>query len=278
MRAELKYIMKIALAVLVLAVSINMFLGPHHIAAGGVSGIGILFEAMVGINRAWIVLGCNFFLLILAALFLDRKDFLNTVYGSLMFLIVLRLVPEIKVTNDRLLAVIFGSIIFALGVAALYQIRASSGGTTIPPLIFKKYFGLNTAVGLFLIDTTVVCVSLFVFGFDEFLFAILSLGITSIVMTYVETGLNRKKAVLLVTAIPTDQIKARILLEGFKETVFGICEGQENKDKRMIFMVVNDQQYPRLKEIVQRIDAHSQMMVYNVAEVQGLNFTYHPIQ
>ena len=43
---------KILSALVILAVSINMFLGPHHIAAGGVSGIGILMEsALAGTVR-----------------------------------------------------------------------------------------------------------------------------------------------------------------------------------------------------------------------------------
>ena len=35
--------MKIVFALTILGVSIIMFLGPHHIAAGGVSGLGIPF-------------------------------------------------------------------------------------------------------------------------------------------------------------------------------------------------------------------------------------------
>lgn len=33
---------KIIFVLFILGVAINMFLGPHHIAAGGVSGLGIL--------------------------------------------------------------------------------------------------------------------------------------------------------------------------------------------------------------------------------------------
>ena len=36
-----------------------MFLGPHHIAAGGVSGLGILLEAALGFDRAIVILVLN---------------------------------------------------------------------------------------------------------------------------------------------------------------------------------------------------------------------------
>lgn len=56
-----------------LAISINMFLGPHYIAAGGVSGIGILAETAFGVERSLVVFTLNVAILILAALFLGKK-------------------------------------------------------------------------------------------------------------------------------------------------------------------------------------------------------------
>ncbi|EFF62392.1 conserved domain protein [Enterococcus faecium PC4.1] len=47
-----------------------MFLGPHHIAAGGVSGLGILLEAAFGFDRAIVILVLNIAMLVLALLFL----------------------------------------------------------------------------------------------------------------------------------------------------------------------------------------------------------------
>ncbi|MBQ4163611.1 MAG: YitT family protein, partial [Turicibacter sp.] len=89
-------------------------------------------------------------MLILTFFFLGRPVFIKTVIGSMLLPISLAVVPEIKVVEDPFLAVIFGSAIFAVGVAILYKIGASSGGTTIPPLIFQKYFGISTSLGLLL--------------------------------------------------------------------------------------------------------------------------------
>lgn len=279
MEKQIKHILKIAVAVLLLAVSINMFLGPHHIAAGGVSGIGILLEYMLGIDRAWVVLGFNVVLLVVAAATLGKKVFLNTLYGSILFPIALRLVPEVTLTTDRLLSVVFGSVIFAVGVALLYKIQASSGGTTIPPLIFEKYFGLNTSLGLFLTDVVIVFMSLYVFGFEEFLFAILSIGITSAVMTYIETGLKRRKAIMIISQAHTTEMRTQLQEEMNRGmTLFDIRGGKDEQGREMILIVVADQEYPRVKKVIDQIDPESFVITYNVAEVHGLGFTYHPIQ
>lgn len=114
-------------------------------------------------------------------------------------------------TSDRLLSVIFGSLIFAVGVSILYKIQDSSGGTTIPPLIFEKYFNVNTSRGLFFTDFIIVMMSLYVFGFEEFLFAILSIGITSIIMNYIETGLKRRKAVMIISQRYTQELRQNLM-------------------------------------------------------------------
>lgn len=270
---------KIVVAVLILAVSINMFLGPHHIAAGGVSGIGILVETMTGIDRSWIVLTLNGFVLILAAIFLGKQVLLNTFVGSLLFPLSLRFVPEVMLTSDRLLSVIFGSMIFAVGVSILYKIQASSGGTTIPPLIFEKYFNLNPSIGLFCTDFIIVSMSLYVFGFEEFLFAILSIGITSAIMTYIETGLKRRKAIMIISQEKAVDMRKQLMQEMNRGlTIFDVRGGQQEDGREMVMIVVSNREYPEVRRIVDEIDPTSFMITYNVAEVHGLGFTYHPIQ
>lgn len=270
---------KITIAVVLLAISINLFLGPHDIAAGGASGIGILVESVLGIDRSWVVLSLNALVLVLAALLLGKKIFFNTLIGSLLFPLALSIVPNRMLTEDRLLSVIFGSVIFAVGVAILYKIQASSGGTTIPPLIFEKYFGVNTSLGLLLTDMIIVFMSLYVFGFEEFLFAILSIGITSIVMNYIENGLKRRKAVMIISQDNTKEIRAQLTREVDRGlTVFDARGGKNDCDREMILVVVSGQEYPVVHKIVDAIDPKSFMITYNVAEVHGLGFSYHPIQ
>lgn len=276
---KLKHLIKITVAVFILAISINLFLGPHHIAAGGASGIGILAEAALGINRSVVVLFLNVIVLILAAVFLGKKIFFSTLIGSFLFPLALRVVPTTMVTDERLLSVIFGSIIFAVGVAILYNIQASSGGTTIPPLIFEKYFGVNTSLGLLLTDTVIVFMSLYVFGFEEFLFAILSLGITSIVMSYIETGLKRRKVVMIISQDYSEKIREKLAQEVKRGmTMFDVRSSKDEENGEMIMVVITGREYPKLKTMIDKIDPESFMVVYNVAEVHGLGFSYHPIQ
>lgn len=279
MKKEVQHFGLMLLAILILAVSVNMFLGPHHIAAGGVSGIGILLESLIGMNRAWVVMILNGLMLVLAAIFLGKTVFLRTLLGSILFPLSLRIVPQVMLTQDRLLSVIMGSVIFAAGVAILYRIQSSSGGTTIPPLILKKYFNINTSIGLLFTDMLIVFMSLYVFGFEEFLFAILSIGITSLVMNYIETGLKRRKAVMILSLTHSEAIRAKLLEEIDRGmTLFDVRGGKNQTSQNMILTVIKRQEYPKVLEIIETIDPKCFVIVYEVSEVHGLGFTYQPIQ
>ncbi|MBS7578239.1 MULTISPECIES: YitT family protein [unclassified Enterococcus] len=275
----LKIYLKIFIALLILAVSINMFLGPHHIAAGGVSGLGIIAEYTLGWNKAYVIFGLNLIMLALAYCFLGKAVFSKMLFGSFVFPIAIAIVPEMMLTSDRLLSVLFGSGIFAIGISILYRNNASSGGTTIPPLILQKYFHLNPSIGLLLTDTIVVTISLFSFGIEAFLFAILSLIITSIVMNYIETGINRKKSIMIMSETALSEIQEAIYNKVSRgATLLDAKGGHTQSAKQVLLVVVSDQEFPIVKSIVQEIDQEAFVIVNQVAEVMGSGFSYHPIE
>lgn len=270
---------KITAALFLLAASINLFLGPHHVAAGGASGIGILLESALGWDRAAVLMVLNIFMLILAYAFLGKGIFLKVLYGSFAFPVAIALVPEYMVAEDRLLSVIFGSAIFALGVAILYKNQSSSGGTTIPLLIFKKYFNLNPSIGLLVTDAIVVSMSLFIFGFEEFLFAILSIVITSGVMTYIETGFNRKKSIMILSENHVNEIREAVFDKTARgATLLAAKGGYQQTDKQVLLIVASDQEFMQIRQIIETIDPKAFVIVNNVSEVLGQGFSYHPIE
>ncbi len=278
MKKFIEQFVLVTIAIFLIGVAVNMFLGPHQIAAGGVSGIGLLAEKAFNIDRATVVFVLNTILLVFAFIFLGKKVFLRTVIGSNMLPLALAVIPEIKLTDDPLVSVIFGSVIFAIGVVLLYQNDASSGGTTIPPLIFKKYFNLSPSLGLLFTDAVIVVFNIFVFDFNSFLFAIISIVITSMVMSYVETGIDRKKAITIIS--DESEAIANAIMQEVQRGVTSLKVRGEftKKENDMLFVVINRQDYRLLKQIVDRYDKQAFVVVSHVADVHGLGFTYHSIE
>lgn len=176
--------------------------------------------------------------------------------------------------TDRFLAVVVGGIIFATGVAILYRIDASSGGTTVPPMILKKYFGLNPAQSLLLIDALVCIGNIFVAGWEAFILAIISLIITSMVMNYIAMGLDRKKAVYIMSNEKIVEIRERLdeHRENHGLTLFDVKGGYRDEQKQMLMVVTDNQTYGQLIRHVHQVDRNAFITTYNISEVHGGQF------
>jgi uncharacterized membrane-anchored protein YitT (DUF2179 family) len=209
--AQLKRLGLISLGVFWICIALNFFLLPHSIASAGVGSIGYLLETGLAINRHLVVWGINLMMLALAFLFLERKVFFNTILGSLLFPVMLALIPEWMVWQLYPASLILGSFFFSLGIFSLYCIGASNGGVTIPPLIFEKYFGLKKAMGVFVTNITIIVLNLLVFGIREAIVSACSIYLISIFMSFLLKGQQRiaKRQAIRKEALSTEPLKEK---------------------------------------------------------------------
>jgi len=216
----------------------------------------------------------NGIVIICAFVFLGKEVGFNTIIGAGMLPVAIHFVPRIDLVEDRMIAMIVGSIIFGVAVSILYRHKASSGGTAVPPLIMKKYFGLKPSIGMFATDGIVVILSLVVFDVDSFFFAALSITITMIVMGYIENGLTKRKRVHIISDFH-EQIIAGIYKElGRGVTLIPTTGAYEGKEKPMLMVLLDSSDYRKLIEVVDTYDKEAFMVTDIVADVHGRGFTY----
>jgi len=257
-----------------MSVSVNMFLAPHSIAAGGITGLAVILETLLSFNRAFVVLISNAVILIITFIFLDRQTFFNTVTGAAMLPVFIGIVPNMTLVNDTMLSMVVGSVMFGIAVSVLYNNKASSGGTSIPPLILKKYWNVNTSVGLFITDGAVVLLCLLVFSVDSFFYAIFSIFITSATMSYIETGINKKKMVYIISD-ENDKISYDIINQIEKGvTIVPIVGAYKQTQRQMLMVALDMKKYRQLTTIVNKHDKKAFMITDTVSDVHGKGFTY----
>jgi Uncharacterized conserved protein len=124
-------------------------------------------------------------MLVLAYLHLDRQTTLKLALGSFMLPLLLYITPVYNlIPNNRLISIIVGSIIFGIGLAILYTLNMSSGGTTVPPMIIHKSFGVDKYISLFIIDAIVCLGNIALNDIISFLLAVMSVGISSLAIKF----------------------------------------------------------------------------------------------
>ena len=253
----------------IIAIAINFFYGPINIAAGGSTGISILIDAVWGVNRSITVFIVNGLMLILAAIFLGKKVTKNVAAGSLLLPILMEITPSFEITSNKLLAVIYGGALMGFGISLLYRVNASSGGTTIPPMILKKYFYLNPATTLTIIDMIIIFLNIFVDGWNAFLLAALSQVVTAITMRYTETGFDKKYQVRIMSNKYLEQIQDMLKDEYQGLTIYNVVGGYSDEDKRQLLIVVDTRDYGPLISKIYAIDQDAFIITENVAKVHG---------
>jgi len=273
----LKWLKKLGCIILsigIIAVSVNMFLAPHSIAAGWITGLAIIFETMLGFERYITILVANVVILVSALIFLGKEVFLNTLIGAALLPVFIRFVPEINLVDNTMLAMVAGSALFGVAVAILYANRASSGGTSVPPLIFKKYFRLNTSIGLFISDGIIIALNLVVFTVDSFFYAIFSVLITAITMGYIESGINKKKMVYIISD-ENELIKNDILKKINRGvTLVPVIGAYANTERQMLMVTLDSRNYRDLLSLIKEHDEYAFMVTNTVTDVYGQGFTY----
>ena len=259
----------LVVALEIIVISINFFYSPIDVAAGGATGIAILLNAAFGINIAVSVLVINTIMVILAFFFLEREIVQKITLGSFLLPLFMYLTPSFKIVDDSFLAVTIGGTIFALGIAMLYRIDASSGGTTVPPLIIRKYFHINTAISLLAIDFVVTFFNIFTMGLNAFFLAGFSLVITSVVMRYIETGLDHKYQIQVMSLHKTKEIQEMALNVDHSLTVYDVRGGYSDNQKEISMLVVDNQSYGPLLRSIHAIDPDAFIITSNVVKVHG---------
>jgi len=271
---RIKKIVYIICAVALIAIAVNMFLGPHSIAAGGITGLAIIFETLFGFDRSITIFAANGVILVAAFVFLGKEVLLNTILGAVLLPVFIRFIPHITIVEDTMLSMLAGSFLMAIAASMLYANNASSGGTTLPPLILKKYFGINPSIGLLMSDGIVIVLCLIVYNVDTFLYAILSVTVTAIAMGYIESGLNKRKLVYIISE-KSEAITNAILTKLDRGvTLVPVIGAYERTEKEMIMVTMDSKNHRDLMAIVQEHDKLAFMITDNVSDVHGKGFTY----
>jgi len=274
LKKTLGELLGILLGTAIMAASYHMFLIPNKIAAGGISGLGIILFHLFRLPVSFTVLLGNIPLFIIAWKSLGWKFVANSLAGTFFLPLMLEFFAFMgPVTSDLLLAAVFGGIGVGSGLGLVFRFRGSTGGTALIAQLLHHFWGLTSGYGLIGADLAIIVGSGFIFGPEVALFALLSIVISSKTVDFVQEGFSLSKAALIITEEKKDEITAKILNELGRGATFLEGWGAYSGEKKgIILCVVSQSQVTRLKDIVRKADPRAFVIVGNVGEVLGEGF------
>ncbi|MCI5867976.1 MAG: YitT family protein [Dorea sp.] len=266
----------------ILAFTVAAFVVPHGIIMGGATGIGLTITHYFPMNLSAVIFVVNILLFILGALTLGKKFAFTTIISTFvypMFLSVIQAIPGIdQLTDNVLLASLYGGALLGLGIGMVVRVGASTGGTDILALVFNKWFHAPVAVLMYIVDFTVLVFQIFFSDSEQILYGILCLILSTTVLNRVML-MGKSQIQLFIVSEKYKEIKERVLKEiDAGVTMVDIETGYGEKRQQGVLCVVQNRKLYSVKEMIQTIDPKAFITITQINEVRGRGFTMERIR
>ena len=241
------------------ALSVIVFMAPSDIAPGGVSGVAIIANSLLGTP-----IGLTIFLLNIPILFIGWRMLGGryVVAGTVIAVVTLSLfielltpfVPEEGVSENILLNAIFGGILGGISGGFIFRAGATAGGTATLGRILQQKFGIPIASATLYTDSLVVLAAGIVFGWEAAMYAIVALFTYGAVADYVLEGPSVIRTVTIVTNRPREV--STLLINELRRGVTawpgqGMYTGHQNT---VLFVTIIRSQVGMLRQLVASVD------------------------
>lgn len=277
--SKLKYpvtVIVILLGGLICGISFNAFIMPHKLLSGGISGIALITNYLVGINPGMLIFLLNIPIFILGYKFVDKEFIILSLIGMSSFSVfidVFSFLRELYLVDDIMLSCIYGGILNGIGMGIVFRNRASQGGIDIIAVIVKKYFSINLGSTSLIINLIIIAIASFIYGLKPALYTLICIYVASQVVDRVQQGFDIRKQVIIISDKEEEVVK-EILKRLHRGVTYLEGEGTfTGNRKRVIYCIVALNQLAKLKQIVREIDPNAFMAVSDTAEVLGRGFS-----
>ena len=268
----------IAVGNALLAFTVEAFIVPHGIIMGGTTGLAIVLDGLVPIDRATLVLLLNGVLLVLGGVILGRKLVTTTVASSLLyplFLGFLERVPGLtRLTDNILLASLFAGVLMGVSLGMVMRVGSSTGGMDIASLILNKWTHIPLSICVYLMDTLVIGgQALFAGSSEPVMCGLVVLVLESILLDKVMI-LGQAQIQLLIISQKYDELR-HLLLTKLQAgvTMIEIQTGALQERQQGVMCVIPNRKLFSAKEMIQSVDPAAFITITQVKEVRGRGFT-----
>ena len=274
---KIKEYLLTTIGVALTAIALEYFFFPCDIAAGGVSGIGLVVNKVSGLDTSIVVLVLNILLFILAFIVLGKSFGAKSIYATVMLSVFMWIIEKILkpgiLTENMFLASVFGSILLGMGAAIVFHQGASTGGTSIIAAIISKFTPIGIGISVLLTDSFVCLLAISVFGVDKGLFGFFSVILIGSIIDKFIDGFNTCKQVFIITAKEKEIVNHIIKNIDRGCTVLNGNGGYTGSDIKVIYTVLSTKEFIELKKSIKNIDPNAFLTVNESTEVLGKGFT-----
>lgn len=275
-RASLRDYVLITAGVSLTALGLVWLLIPNRIAAGGVSGLATIVHYLWRLPVGPVMLAVNLPLFLVCLRVFGHRFGARTLYGTAILSLMVEVWRSLihrPLTENPLLAALYGGVLTGAGMGLAFKARGTTGGTDLGAQLLHRWTGISVGQALLTIDGAVIALAGVAFRSPEAaLVAIITVFVASKAIDAVLVGVDYAKAAIIVSGQAREIGHA--LLHELQRGVTGL-EGRglySGAKREVLLCVISRSEETKLREIVNRIDPRAFVILTGVHEVLGEGF------
>ena len=274
-RKYIKETIEIVIGCILMAAGTSLFLLPNQLSSGGFAGISTIVYYLFGLPLGTTMLILNIPLIILTIIRVGKETAIKGIIGTIVLSVFIDILEKFgALTEDRLLACIYGGILIGLGTAIVLKANASTGGTDLLTYIIRSYKPHYRASNLIvIIDIAIVVLNVIFFREIEIgLYSAIAIYLSGKMIDVVFEGIYFTKTMFIVSS-KYKEIAQEIGQKLDRGSTAVYAKGMYTKEKKMmLWCVASRGEVAKIKQIAQEIDPRSFIVISSAREVWGKGF------
>lgn len=273
---ELRGVGLITLGCAAFSLGFDLFLDPHQINVGGISGLAMVLRELLGFGSIGVISAIiNIPLFLLGYRELGKRFFFGSLLGTALTSLFLDLFTLLPVPHtDVMLGALYGGLLSGIGLGLVFLAGASTGGSDIVAKLLRKHFRrLKLSRLMLIVDILIVTLTGIVFrDISKALYSAVPLYVCSVVMDGVIYGLDYSSMALIISDQYV-QIVQEIAVKLDRGATLLEAHGAYHGDSRQVIMcAIRRRQVTELKDIVSHLDPNAFMILQDAHQVLGEGF------
>lgn len=260
---------------LLVGIAVGWILLPVKISTGGFSGIATLLFYAYQIPADVAMLVLNIPLILISLKILGLGPTIKSLLGTYAISIGIGLSERFGIlTQDIVLASIFGGALVGLGLGLAVRGDGTTGGTDlVAKIVHKKNPFMNLGQLILIIDAGIIVTSAIVFrDIDVALYSIVAVFVMTKVLDVITEGVEYTKAMFIISNKP-EEIAEYILKEVGRGATGLQGRGMyTGENKEVLLCIVHRREIPKLKKKIKEIDNRSFTIITTATETIGEGF------
>ena len=274
-RKYIKETIEIVIGCILMAAGTSLFLLPNQLSSGGFAGISTIVYYLFGLPLGTTMLILNIPLIILTIIRVGKETAIKGIIGTIVLSVFIDILEKFgALTEDRLLACIYGGLLIGLGTAIVLKANASTGGTDLLTYIIRSYKPHYRASNLIvIIDIAIVVLNVIFFREIEIgLYSAIAIYLSGKMIDVVFEGIYFTKTMFIVSS-KYKEIAQEIGQKLDRGSTAVYAKGMYTRERKMmLWCVASRGEVAKIKQIAQEIDPRAFIVISSAREVWGKGF------